>query len=128
MVTFYAFGHLWHNITGELLRFADRRFYDAWWESVSVFASQCAFEQQLKLVMNRIQVSLQEFYRKGNPLVQDWLYAYVYVPVYNYTANRSVATYSVVFLSGVAHEFILVISFRFFFPFLFVLFAICGRK
>jgi len=97
---------LWHNITGELLRFADRRYYDAWWESVS----------------------LNEFYRKWNFLVQDWLFAYIYVPVWQRTKSRSMAIYSVILLSGLAHEYIIAFSIQFFFPVLFVVFAGCGRK
>lgn len=107
MINFYALFHLWHNITAELLRFADRsRYYGPWWESVS----------------------LSDYYRKWNLLVQDWLYAYIYLPVFRMTANREMAVYSVIFVSGIAHEYIIGFSIRFFFPILFVVFAVCGRK
>lgn len=106
LVNFYAFLHLWHNLTAELLRFADRGYYDEWWEATS----------------------LSEYYRKWNTLVQDWLYAYIYIPVYRHSASRSMAIYSVIFLSGIAHEYIVGFSIQFFFPLLFVFFAISGRK
>ena len=107
MICFYALLHLWHNITAEVLRFADRsRYYGPWWESVS----------------------LNDYYRKWNLLVQDWLYAYVYLPVYRRSANRQLAVYSVILVSGIAHEYIIGFSIRFFFPLLFVIFSICGRK
>ena len=106
MINFYAFLHLWHNITGELLSFADRHYYDAWWESMS----------------------LSEYYRKWNTLVQDWLYAYVYHPVYKRTGKRSFATFTVIILSAIVHEYIVALSIHFFFPMLFVFFAVSGRE
>lgn len=103
---FYSFLHLWHNITAELLCFADRRYYQAWWESIS----------------------LKEFYRKWNTLVQDWLFAYVYVPFKNFFNNTTIARFALIFVSGVVHEYIIVMSVGFIFPIQFLSFAIFGRK
>ncbi|KAI2806401.1 Sterol O-acyltransferase 1 [Blomia tropicalis] len=105
LFVFYMVLHVWHNLTAELLKFADRRYYDAWWESVS----------------------LTEFYRKWNILVQDWLYAYIYVPIHRSTNSRAIAAYAVIFISGIAHEYVLAFSLGFFFPLLFISFSLGGH-
>lgn len=103
---FYGFLHLWHNLTAELLRFGDRHFYEAWW----------------------VSASFKEYYRKWNLLVQEWLFTYVYYPVYNWSHSRVTAQYATIVFSGLAHEYILFHSTKFFFPLLFFNFAIGGCK
>lgn len=104
MFTFYGFLHVWHNMTAELLRFADRHYYDAWWDSIS----------------------LSEYYRKWNHLVQEWLFAYIYVPIANRFENRLWASFSVILVSGLAHEYVVSLTIKFFFPVLFFSFAVNG--
>lgn len=94
LVCFWGLQHCWHNLTAELLKYGDRKYYDAWWEAVSP----------------------NEYYRKWNLLVQDWLYTYIYVPVYNRTLSKSWAIYAVILISGIAHEYIIFLSTKFFFP------------
>ena len=105
-LAFYGLLHLWHNIFAELTRFADRRFYSEWWESIS----------------------LKEYYRKWNHLVQDWLFEYIYKPVYNHFQSSTIAIFVVIMISGVVHEIILALTLKFVFPALFLAFAVFGRK
>lgn len=103
---FYTLFHLWHNITGELLRFADRHYYEAFWNARS----------------------LKQFYRQWNLIVQDWVYHYAYKPINQWTNNRWITTIMVTFVSAVAHEYIIAISLRFCFPLIFLCFGFCGCK
>lgn len=57
----YGLLHCWLNMWAELLRFADRQFYDDWWTTSS----------------------FHNYYRKWNLVVHDWLYSYSYAPLCN---------------------------------------------
>ncbi len=103
---FYGFLHSWHNAFAELLRFADRKFYSRWWESVKI----------------------GDYYRDWNIIVQDWLYSYVYMPIMINTKSKHLAAYSVLFVSALFHEYIIGLSMGFLFPILFGQFAFIGCK
>lgn len=55
----YGFLHSWLNMWAEMLQFADRHFYDAWW----------------------LSSSYGEYYRKWNAVVHVWLHTYIYNPL-----------------------------------------------
>ena len=109
-IAFFAILHSWLNAFAEMLRFGDRLFYKDWWNSSS----------------------FSNYYRTWNVVVHDWLYSYVYKDCYqlfrvpNRPANRPVAMASVFLLSAVFHEYILIVSFGFFYPVLFFMFAGAG--
>ncbi|XP_055676777.1 sterol O-acyltransferase 1 [Lutzomyia longipalpis] len=100
---FYCLLHAWLNGTSELLRFADRMFYQDWWNSTSY----------------------SMYYRKWNVVVHDWLYTYIYKDIYEniFRGNRAIATMSVFVISAIFHEIVLIFAFRFFYPVLFISFA-----
>lgn len=106
LLGFYGFLHCWLNGFAELLRFADRMFYKDWWNSTS-FAI---------------------YYRTWNVVVQDWLYIYVYREIYLLIGKRSkiVPTICVVILSAVFHEYVMMFALGFFYPVMFVFFAVFG--
>jgi len=56
LVLFYGVLHSWMNMFAELIRFADRQFYEDWW-NVKDFAG---------------------YYRKWNIVVHEFLYYYVF--------------------------------------------------
>lgn len=56
LVLFYGVLHNWMNMFAELIRFADRQFYEDWW-NVKDFAG---------------------YYRKWNIVVHEFLYYYVF--------------------------------------------------
>nr|XP_027201430.1 sterol O-acyltransferase 1-like isoform X1 [Dermatophagoides pteronyssinus] len=103
---FYTIFHLWHNITGELLRFADRHYYDSFWN------------------VN----SLKQYYRQWNIIVQEWIYYYVYLSIHQWIKNHFLTTIFVTILSAFVHEFIIALSLGFCFPLLFLLFGFGGCK
>lgn len=106
MCGFYSFLHVWMNMWAEMLRFADRMFYQDWWTATD----------------------FRVYYRKWNVVVHDWLYTYVYKDLFEHVfiGKRAAAAISVFTISAVFHEIIISISFRFFYPVLFVLFEVFG--
>ncbi|CAD5207408.1 unnamed protein product [Bursaphelenchus okinawaensis] len=108
MMLFYGLLHSWQNMFAEALRFADRQFYDNWWNSRN----------------------MAEYYRDWNLTVHDWLYAYVYRDLSILTGNsktgRKVAQMTVFFLSAAFHEYWFGVSLRLFYPIMFNLYFVCG--
>ncbi|XP_063986945.1 sterol O-acyltransferase 1-like isoform X2 [Diachasmimorpha longicaudata] len=106
MCGFYCLLHSWFNAWAELLTFGDRLFYRDWWTATSFDA----------------------FYRNWNIVVHDWLYTYLYKDFYEIIVpgNKHVAMFIVFAVSALFHEFILSISFRLFYPMLFILFGGIG--
>ncbi|XP_070596967.1 sterol O-acyltransferase 2-like [Erythrolamprus reginae] len=106
LMIFYFHLDCWQNMFAEILRFADRSFYKDWWNSTS----------------------FSTFFRSWNVMVHDWLYYYIYQDFLWLIGRRARAgaMLMVFLLSAVCHEYILILSFGFFYPVLFVLFAING--
>ncbi|KAG0744882.1 hypothetical protein G6F57_006050 [Rhizopus arrhizus] len=76
------------NAFAELSRFADRNFYDDWWNSVTY----------------------DEFARKWNKPVHHWLLRHVYShSIESYKLSKTNATFVTFFLSSCIHELVLVI-------------------
>lgn len=103
---FYGFLHCWLNAFAEMVRFADRQFYSDWWTATS----------------------WSSYYRTWNIVVHDWLYTYIYRDCHKLFGirYRLVSMYAVIFLSACVHEYILTIAFGYFYPILFLQFAILG--
>ncbi|ORY96610.1 MBOAT, membrane-bound O-acyltransferase family-domain-containing protein [Syncephalastrum racemosum] len=79
------------NGFAEISRFADRNFYDDWWNSVTY----------------------DEFARKWNKPVHKWLLRYVYAEsMESYQLSKSNATFVTFLLSAGLHELVLVIVTR----------------
>lgn len=109
MCVFYSVLHVWMNLWAEMLRFADRSFYSDWWTATS----------------------FDVYYRKWNYIVHEWLYEYVYKEVAGGGGSggqkkKVSATITVFMLSALIHEYILALSFRFFYPVLFLSFGGLG--
>ncbi|XP_015119000.1 sterol O-acyltransferase 1 [Diachasma alloeum] len=103
---FYCLLHAWSNAWAELLKFGDRLFYKDWWTATS----------------------LEIYFRKWNVIVHDWLYTYLYKDFYEIIVpgNKYVASFMVFAISSIFHEYILSVSFRLFYPMMFVLFMGTG--
>ncbi|CAK1552130.1 unnamed protein product [Leptosia nina] len=100
---FYCLLHAWHNAFAEIMTFGDRRFYEDWWT----------------------KSRYSNYYRAWNLVVSSWLRDYIFRPIAPY-AGRPVAYVVVFFVSSVAHEIILALSFGFFYPVLFLQFGVMG--
>jgi diacylglycerol O-acyltransferase-1 len=87
---FYFFFHLWLNLFAELTRFGDRRFYLDWWNARSI----------------------DEYWRKWNLPVHNWMIRHMYYPLIRAGWSRSIAVFIVFLYSAVVHEVIISIPFR----------------
>ncbi|KAJ9582660.1 hypothetical protein L9F63_022999, partial [Diploptera punctata] len=98
----YILLHSWMNGFAEMLRYADRMFYQDWWNSTSYAV----------------------FFRKWNVLVQDWLFTYIYkdVPF----RKRWISMLTVILISALFHEYAFTLALRYFFPVVFIEFAGIG--
>ncbi|CAO0799819.1 unnamed protein product [Mucor circinelloides] len=76
------------NAFAELSRFADRNFYDDWWNSITY----------------------DEFARKWNKPVHHWLLRHVYAQsIESYKLSKTNATFVTFLLSSIFHELVLII-------------------
>lgn len=103
---FYLLLHSWMNAFAEMLRFADRMFYQDWWNATS----------------------FPDYYRTWNVVVHDWLYAYIYKDCYEYVFKKSkiFSMLAVFTVSSFVHEYIIAFAFRFFYPVMLVMFQGIG--
>lgn len=104
VVGFFLLLHTWMNLWSELLRHGDRRFYEDWWNCTN----------------------FEEYYRKWNMVVHEWLYYYVYNEVIRLSLgrlNRHHAKFAVFLLSVIIHELIVWQALGFFFPILSLFFG-----
>lgn len=96
--------HTWMNLWSEMLRHGDRRFYEDWWNCTN-------FEQ---------------YYRKWNMVVHEWLYYYIYNDVRRFSLgkiSRTVSSLVVFSISVVIHEIIIVMAIGFLYPILSLFFG-----
>ena len=98
IIGFFLLLHTWLNLWSEILRYGDRRFYEDWWNCTN----------------------FEEWYRKWNMVVHEWLYYYVYNDVMRFTGtmSRFVCKICVFSLSVIIHEIIVWQTIGFFFPIL----------
>lgn len=66
------------------------------------------------------------FFRTWNVIVHEWLHAYIYKDVYEKLNSKFCATITVFLISAIFHEYILVVTFRFFYPVMLILFGFIG--
>ncbi|XP_075969447.1 sterol O-acyltransferase 2-like isoform X2 [Anticarsia gemmatalis] len=100
---FYCLLHAWLNAWAEMLKFGDRLFYEDWWTAFS----------------------FSRYYRRWNRVVHSWLRDHIYFPLAP-IMGRPMSTFIVFFVSSVAHEVILALSFGFFYPVLLIQFGVLG--
>lgn len=82
---FYAFFHCWLNFLAELTRFADRRFYSDWWNSLY----------------------LDEYWRKWNITTHYWLIRHIYNPLRRRKFSKIFCAGATFAFSGLFHEYVL---------------------
>ncbi|KAJ8966983.1 hypothetical protein NQ317_009264 [Molorchus minor] len=82
---FYILFHSWLNLLGEILHFADRSFYNDWWNA------------------NNIDV----FWRNWNLPVHRWALRHLYFPMVEMGYSKTQAGISVFFISAFFHEYML---------------------
>lgn len=103
-VGFFMILHTWLNLWSELIRHGDRKFYEDWWNCTN----------------------FEEYYRKWNMVVHEWLYYYVYNDVIRFSKgklSKNVAKMFVFLLSVIVHEIVVVFFLGFFFPVLSLFFG-----
>ena len=90
LAMFFGFFHLWFNILSELTCFADRLFYRDWWNATT----------------------LEEYWRKWNLPVHNWLVRHVYFPCVRAGCSKASAQLIVFFLSAALHELVISVPCR----------------
>jgi sterol O-acyltransferase len=94
--------HACQNLGAELTRFADRKFYDDWWNSRTYAV----------------------FYRKWNGVVHDWIHCYLYTDLTEFVKlPKLVALLTSFIFSAIVHEYLICVAMGFFLPVLGVLFT-----
>ena len=94
--------HVVQNIGAELTRFADRKFYDDWWNSRT----------------------FSVFYRKWNGVVHDFIHAYLYSDMVEILKLPKLLALVLSFLvSALVHEYLVCLAMGFFLPILATLFT-----
>lgn len=84
LLGFYWFFHTMSNLTGEVLRFADRNFYGDWWNSQDI----------------------ARFWRTWNIPVHRWASRHVYNPLIQLGVPKVVAQLAVFAVSACFHEYL----------------------
>ena len=86
LLFFYGLFHAYLNLFGELVGFADRRFYLDWWNANN----------------------LGEFWRKWNFPIHSFLMRHVYYPLRRRRVSGSAALLVTFLVSAVFHEYLMV--------------------
>jgi len=95
---FFLVFEVYCNAVAELTHFGDREFYSDWWNSTT----------------------FDEFARKWNRPVHEWLLRHVYFEtIHTYRLNRMYATIVTFLLSSIVHELFVAANLRMFKPWLF---------
>lgn len=89
LIFFYLLFHSFLNITGEILKFADRNFYGDWWNATNV----------------------EDFWRYWNLPIHRWAVRHLYLPMAR-RWGRFVAALSVFLLSAFFHEYLVSVPLR----------------
>ena len=84
LIMFYGTFHVYLNAYAELTGFADKNFYDDWWNSKT----------------------LGEYWRKWNLPVHNWLTRHIYYPMIRRKYSRNVSMLAVFFFSALMHEYL----------------------
>jgi len=90
LIMFYGLFHSWCNILGELTLFGDRCFYEDWWNAAS-FA---------------------EYWKRWNLPVHHWFLRHMYFPLVRRGYSQLFAGFAVFLVSGLLHEFLVVVPLR----------------
>ncbi|XP_045766748.1 diacylglycerol O-acyltransferase 1 isoform X2 [Maniola jurtina] len=81
---FYLSFHSFLNLMGELLHFADRNFYNDWWNANNI----------------------AEFWSSWNMPVHVWAVRHVYIPITGLGFSKAAASIVVFFISAFFHEYL----------------------
>lgn len=90
LIFFYVFFHSFLNLTAELLRFGDRRFYQDWWNANSI----------------------GDYWRLWNTPVHTWIKRHMYFPLRARGIRGNVAMILVFFVSALMHEYLAAIPMK----------------
>lgn len=107
LMLFFAVIHSWFSVWAEILSFADRKFYDDWWNAKD----------------------FGTFIRKISVIIYEWLHSYIFIDIQRFTQNAigpRLSRFIVFVFSGIMAESLLDLSLGFFFPYVFFIIATPG--
>jgi sterol O-acyltransferase len=99
LVGFFLILHTWMNLWSEIILHGDRRFYEDWWNCTN----------------------FEEYFRKWNMVVHEWLYYYIYNDLVRLSKGRLSRFHAKMMVFGLSvflHEVIIWQSLGFFYPIL----------
>lgn len=80
---FYIVFHSWLNLVGEILHFADRSYYNDWWNANNI----------------------DTFWRNWNLPVHRWALRHLYFPMIEMGYSKTTGSIAVFFISAFFHEY-----------------------
>lgn len=86
----YMFFHSWMNLSAELTKFSDRRFYSDWWNAGN----------------------LGEYWRKWNYPIHNFLHRHIYLPLRRRNIQKYTAAFYTFLFSALLHEYMIIGIFR----------------
>lgn len=99
LIGFYAYFHCWLSAKSELVGYANREFYEDWWNASSI----------------------GEFWRKWNKPVHEWCLRHLYIEsMYYFNTTKVSAACIVFFVSALLHETVASYGFKAYKPYFFV--------
>jgi sterol O-acyltransferase len=106
LLAFYVIFECVLNVFAEITRFADRGFYDAWWNSTT-------WDQVLLLFQSAQAVANLKFAREWNKPVHLFLLRHVYhSSISAFSISKTNATFITFFLSACVHELLMACMFH----------------
>lgn len=92
LIFFYSFFHSWLNVLGEVTKFADRNFYQDWWNAETI----------------------AYFWKNWNIPVHKWCLRHLYIPLRSKGYSRQKAQMAVFLVSAIFHEYLVSIPLQMF--------------
>eukprot|EP00057_Strongylocentrotus_purpuratus_P015273 XP_011669747.1 PREDICTED: diacylglycerol O-acyltransferase 1 [Strongylocentrotus purpuratus] len=92
LIFFYSFFHSWLNVLGEVTKFADRNFYQDWWNAETI----------------------SYFWKNWNIPVHKWCLRHLYFPLRSKGVDQQKAQIIVFLVSAIFHEYLVSIPLQMF--------------
>ncbi|XP_054748945.1 diacylglycerol O-acyltransferase 1-like [Lytechinus pictus] len=92
LIFFYSFFHSWLNVLGEVTKFADRNFYQDWWNAETI----------------------AYFWKNWNIPVHKWCLRHIYIPLRSKGIDQQKAQMIVFLVSAIFHEYLVSIPLQMF--------------
>lgn len=90
LLLFFAFFHSFLNALAEILKFADRSFYQDWWNARTI----------------------DEYWRLWNSPVHNWFKRHLYYPLRGLKVSPRISQFAIFLFSAIFHEYIIAVPIK----------------